>query len=104
MATINEMLDSGTIQLPRVTRRWRRYKGKRERPSWIRRWFMSWAVLAALVARVYADGRRQAREARVHVERHQHRAMVRHRAAGRASWFAPRLVETRHRYGQLGWA
>lgn len=99
MATIDEMLDSGTIQIPRIKRRWRRYKGTRERPRWYQRLFASWAVLVALVARVYMDGRRQARAARVT----SHRAIVRHRAAGRASWFAPRLVETRHRYGAVAW-
>ena len=85
MATINEMLDSGTIQLPRLKRRWRRYKGAREIPRWYTRSVMSWAVLIGLLAHVYADGRRQAREAHGAALRlnHRHRAMVRHRARGR---------------------
>jgi len=99
MATIDEMLDSGTIQIPRIRRRWRRYKGTRERPRWYARLFMSWLTLVALLAVAYGDGRRQARAA----QRGAHRALTRHRARGRASWFAPRLVETRHRYGQLAW-
>lgn len=102
MATIDEMLDSGTMRLPALKRRWRRYKGKRERPRWYARWFMSWLTLAVLVVKVYADGRRQARVTQAQA-RGRHRTSG-HRAGGRASWLAPRLVETRHRYGQLGWA
>lgn len=102
MATIDEMLDSGTIQIPRLKRRWRRYKGTRERPRWYQRWLLSWVPLVALLVRVYVDGRRQAKATQRQLHG-RHRA-VNHHADGRASWFAPRLVETRHRYGQLGWA